>query len=981
MKIAKSFQRNPKLSRVPWLLAILVSSMLAVQTGNAADTPETLPDAAVSKPVERSFQAVIVSADPANHTIRVRHKPTGFEADVVWDDKSAIRVSKYADFDEVPEGWVECEVKIVDSARKAVYRFYQIEPLAEAETPQQSDELKARSKFRCKLIRVPATPEMRKSHTRLLTRDEKLAYALDINGEIWSVDNQIIRYMSREAAGSTADLVPGMMDCRALVYRQESQVNRLVSAVVQPAFGEKDASADPTGCTVEQFQKGLETFRAQYCEAARDLRKRMPVRLHVTPQLAAEGEPMVLTIEAWAQKMPNAVVTLDRSYLLSDKAQQTKLTLEWQKGETADGLTKYMASHTFSSLPIGQHRLTWTCDIGGDIPEFRRSFAVAGPGTLVAALHIGTGVIPAAITTNFIPHDRWQYKPTSAVDKLASGQAVTAQTLVAGTEASKLFRQEGIEPVFGLSGGTYSGLPRHACSPHLLFSAEPEAVQEAVLAAILEVGEGMGFERERVSFFGYEIGSATVRLARKLGLTSFAAFCSYANFADGGVWLINHGARPLQPYFASNEDFRKPAPRSKDAIVMINQFSKHAMPQWEYFLGALDISTLNDATGGFVSGDRCGRKEVDDIYLSRVVDVVEGELQLQASRKTPFFFDFDQQDFRDKEGTNTRANALFIDYLVRRAREGANIVFCQQRGEIEYYQRHYAEIPETVDYEPNYQCGTKAYASITTAAMPVDYTDVMEIESSRHTAWFKKNEGMLPAYHWDYTKPWNYPDWGNFELPRYRGSRNLRCDTDDRYKIAPLITDIRKMKVTRVEKEQDGALEVTVTLDTPVALTKFPLGLWDIPREWKAGEGWWKVSGTDRFVPIRAPYTGNLNGILEVDAKPGKNEYRLTIITPKRVPQSQDILLKTVHAKVFTRDNQTMAYIWPMQPWETSFELTVPEGKSVQYYAAPKGERVDLPPGKHRLTINKESWSRIVGLDLETLRSGIKEDAATVVRQ
>ncbi|MEI6647488.1 MAG: hypothetical protein WCP12_15735 [bacterium] len=40
---------------------------------------------------------------------------------------------------------------------------------------------------------------------------------------------------------------------------------------------------------------------------------------------------------------------------------------------------------------------------------------------------------------------------------------------------------------------------------------------------------------------------------------------------------------------------------------------------------------------------------------------------------------------------------------------------------------------------------------------------------------------------------------------------------------------------------------------------------------------------------------------------------------------------------------------------------------------APKGERVDLPLGKHRLMINKESWSRIVGLDLDALRSGIKE--------
>lgn len=159
------------------------------------------------------------------------------------------------------------------------------------------------------------------------------------------------------------------------------------------------------------------------------------------------------------------------------------------------------------------------------------------------------------------------------------------------------------------------------------------------------------------------------------------------------------------------------------------------------------------------------------------------------------------------------------------------------------------------------------------------------------------------------------------------------------------------------ESSHDPGVErYNVVWDSPCALKEWPLALWDIPREWKAGEGWWKVTGSNRFVPIRAPYTENLNGIWEVDAKPGKSEYNLTITTPKRAPQSQDIRLKKVQAKVFTRDGQTMAYIWPMQPRDAEFELSVPEGKSALYYDTPKCERVDLPPGKHRLTINNESW-------------------------
>jgi hypothetical protein len=39
----------------------------------------------------------------------------------------------------------------------------------------------------------------------------------------------------------------------------------------------------------------------------------------------------------------------------------------------------------------------------------------------------------------------------------------------------------------------------------------------------------------------------------------------------------------------------------------------------------------------------------------------------------------------------------------------------------------------------------------------------------------------------------------------------------------------------------------------------------------------------------------------------------------------------------------------------------------------PHCQEIRLKTGKHRLTINKESWSRIMGLDMDTLRSGIKE--------
>ena len=50
---------------------IFFSAVLAV---DAFAVTQAKPDAATSKTVEQKFEAVIVSADPARHSIRVRHK-------------------------------------------------------------------------------------------------------------------------------------------------------------------------------------------------------------------------------------------------------------------------------------------------------------------------------------------------------------------------------------------------------------------------------------------------------------------------------------------------------------------------------------------------------------------------------------------------------------------------------------------------------------------------------------------------------------------------------------------------------------------------------------------------------------------------------------------------------------------------------------------------------------------------------------------
>ena len=921
--------------RATTVMALALAALPALAATNAAN-------------VVREFQCLVVSAEPARHTFRVRHKPTGFEADVVWDDKSRIQVTSAYDIDDLPEGWVQLAAKTLDTTKKSIFRIRTVDTLPVAKIPQGPVEMKPEAPFACKLVRKPVTPEILKSQNRLLTRDGKSAYALEVNGEIWTIETGFNGRpkLSRVLAGTGSDIKAGLL-CMNLQYREEGGQNRLLSIGLLPPLPKNTIGEytpiGASGTTVENIEQAMVKVHEAYKKFAPELRKIMPVRFKLSQEIILPGEPVTLTIKAWATKVPNAVVALNISYLQPDKAQKKELSLQWKAGESADGLTQYTASLNLPTLPVGQHYVSWACDIGGDITEYWRSLAVADSKTLVTMFHQTPGKILPDYDELHLPYDYWDSGVHATLIKAMAGKPLpTSAKEWSWRINSQTYRQRGASPNQPLS----CMFQEQNELPHPVnFRNEPEPVQQAYFKAMAEINEFSGFDPKEVAFQSYEFGTKSLEPARKAGVSVIGSLCIHQNWVDGGGHgAINHTARPLRPYFAAADDFRKAGPGGPDAMVMVSQHDKSIL--WtEYGLGVYEPCWLDWGTNG---GGRA--KDFDDIFMSRQLDLFSAAIKNTVNQRVPYFQSIGME-FTAASEKVAKSNALMIRYAVERAKKG-EVVFCNQAAAADFYRRHYKETPETLFYDADYWGGTDAGKCATALWKPVDYPDLIQIENARYSGYFKKPTA-LPEYHWDYTKPWNYPDWGNEELPRYKGF--LVPGEHDKFAVTPKITDTRKMKVSQSLSENAGGLEMVVTLETAEAIKALPLALWDIPREWKAGEGWWTVKGANRFVPIRAPYTGNLNGILEVDAKPGKNEYRLTIATPQRKPRSQDILLNTVHAKVFTRDGQTMAYIWPMQPWETQFELTVPEGKTAQYYAAPKGERVDLPPGRHRLTINKEN--------------------------
>ena len=134
------------------------------------------------------------------------------------------------------------------------------------------------------------------------------------------------------------------------------------------------------------------------------------------------------------------------------------------------------------------------------------------------------------------------------------------------------------------------------------------------------------------------------------------------------------------------------------------------------------------------------------------------------------------------------------------------------------------------------------------------------------------------------------------------------------------------------------------------------------------GEGWWSVEGhKSRFVPVRAPFTGNLNGLLVADVVTGGNNFTVTIKTPaRRLVPSTIRIGNSIEGRVFQRDGQR----WPIsgQPALERHAGREPAGgKQATAMIAPAGESKQLTLGPNRIEIPAGRWIRVIGLSADEL--------------
>ncbi len=720
--------------------------------------------------------------------------------------------------------------------------------------------------------------------------------------------------------------------------RGSSRRDFLRQAAILPAALSAAPPDVPPSSRAKQVLDQFEVIRQDYEKQRSGIDDLVRVHMDLAPELLLPGEEVVLTITARSAKRPNAAIEVVEGCYAANPTRH-EFQLDWRPAASG-----FRATWRWTPPSTGAYQVKWVCDIGGDIPEFRRSFSVIDASWLVMVMNSTSHIKPRP-EPDFhelgIPFSYWAEPALYGARGSAEGYAAL----------SRWPRQFGDDPgLLVFMGGDYIQ------GDKTVFSDEPEDVQRAVLACHQKLWPMHGFPRPLRSFYCYGIGNGPTRVARSLGYDMLGALCADQNWGDG-PFKINHWGMPARPYFISPEDFRKAGPGGPGAMVGVQQCERQTIECRDTncvysFEGAIAYSL--DQYSGVTR-----RRIVDDALISREIAFFESFAQSAGQGDAPLMVCCGIE-FNGVWPDMAAVNRRFLEYLARRGSE-MNVAYVSATAAAEFMRRHYRRTPESVAYLPD------VYAGILSNRTSPAISDTMEIENDRLKAIFRHGEA-LPYAQYDYTEPWRYPDWGNADIPRDKQGYVIP-NTDDRFRVTPRIIDTRPFTVTQKAAETPAGTHVTLEVEAGVPRKAVALAVWHLPREYSRDASKYSLVGAQRFVPVRAAFTGNLCGVVITDLRKGRNRIELTVATEPRPLRTQDLKLGArTAAKVFETPAGSMAYVFATgsEPEQVTFEPT--PAASAKLYA-PDSDRPSRVSAPTTFTVAPGACWRIGGLTWEQLRA------------
>ena len=638
-------------------------------------------EARAVSPRDWELKGVIISVDASAGELSVRHRPTEQVIKLRGADKAHVSIWRQVDLDEFPEGQPLIGWGRIDEKKKVFNSgiFH-----AREESPTLKIGINGNS-LTGRLQRRPVSGE----NKALTSRDGKSELMLLDEQSAWRLSRQHDCRPSafRSEPGTVAELQPGREI--ELQYRSENpgaggELRSAKVSILFPGGGiyYMNNPGGPTGMTVTSLEASAQKVKENHQSKAAELARLMPVKMQVVPELARQDEPQVLRLEALAEKQPSSKIELRPNYLQSPPPPARALGLSWRATrEKRHGLGVYVTELPLPSLGVGQHLLHWECDIGGDINDYWRSYAVADDQTTICTFQVNHRPpdLLETLQRYYLPYHHWTFVPLDF-----SKWANPNQPPKVWADASRGDRQYGIYGEFGLQYYPWgAGQVRE----------DPAQVQMAGIKALQTIAPLLGFAEPVNSFWNYTMGNETVRLAREAGYRSVSALCT-ENHVDGNM-AINHTGRPERPYFMATDDFRKPGPGGPEGMVGFAQVQRHTILARRY-LCDYNIEPGN----GALNAGAGGREVWDDVALSRLFDFYDALFQMQPSQKVPFVI----QQCLEFSGTRVGAaegNRMMVEFAARKAATG-KVVFSNVRALGDYYRRHYTQTPETTAYFHDY---------------------------------------------------------------------------------------------------------------------------------------------------------------------------------------------------------------------------------------------------------------------------------------
>jgi hypothetical protein len=238
----------------------------------------------------------------------------------------------------------------------------------------------------------------------------------------------------------------------------------------------------------------------------------------------------------------------------------------------------------------------------------------------------------------------------------------------------------------------------------------------------------------------YTPSNSLVRAMKNTGMNFLHSVVPEQNWSDG-KWVINHWGMVNQPFYVSDEDFRKPMPRSEKNLIAMSMDSYHLYLPHVVGFGDFVLSPSH-----FL---RWHRTAESGPQPERFTNFLIDYLQVARQNPNPYFL-IAGFEFGRTYGTRsmTTHNRLGIERVIELAKV-CPVVFSTARDVAAYYERHCENYQPAVFTQRDYHVGTRMMNK------PVNVGPSIGMEMPDYKAVFKHGS-VLPTYHYDYNEQWSY---------------------------------------------------------------------------------------------------------------------------------------------------------------------------------------------------------------------------------